>query len=72
MEYFGSVALLVVVSSPVLADLPKIIGPSLFPCMMTFVVPIFDDVPFCLPLNSCRYMPPVGLVDLCGRIVQQS
>jgi hypothetical protein len=43
MEYFRSVVLLVVpVSSslPALADLPKIIGPSLFPCMTTYFVPI--------------------------------
>jgi hypothetical protein len=43
MEYFGSAALLVApVSSPlpVLDDLPKIIDPSLFPCMTTYVVPI--------------------------------
>jgi hypothetical protein len=42
MEYFGSVVLMVDVSSflVVLADSPKIIGPSLSSCMMTSAVPI--------------------------------
>jgi hypothetical protein len=41
MEYFGSVVLMAVVSPLlVLADLPKIIGPSLFPCLTISVVPI--------------------------------
>jgi hypothetical protein len=42
MEYFGSAVLMAAMSSslPVLADLPKIIGPSLFSCMTTSVVPI--------------------------------
>jgi hypothetical protein len=42
MEYFGSAILMAVVSSFlfVLVDSPKIIGPSLFSCMMTSVVPI--------------------------------
>ena len=42
MEYFGSAVLMVVVSSflVVLADSPKIIGPSLSSCMMTSTVPI--------------------------------
>jgi hypothetical protein len=42
MEYFGSAVLMVVVSSflVVLADLPKIIGPSLSFCITTSVVPI--------------------------------
>jgi hypothetical protein len=48
MEYFGSAASLAVVSSflPVLADLPKTIGPSLFPCMKISVVPILMMSPF--------------------------
>jgi hypothetical protein len=42
MEYFGSAILKVVVSSVlfVLADSPKIIGPSLSFCMTTSAVPI--------------------------------
>jgi hypothetical protein len=42
MEYFGSAVLMVVVSSLllVLADSPKIIGPSLSSCMATSAVPI--------------------------------
>jgi hypothetical protein len=32
----------------------------------------FDGVLFCHSLNCCRYMPPAGLVGLCGRVVQQS
>jgi hypothetical protein len=42
MEYFGSAILKAVVSSVlfVLADSPKIIGPSLSFCMTTSVVPI--------------------------------
>jgi hypothetical protein len=52
MEYFGSAILLAVVSSssPILADLPKMIGPSLFPCMTTFVVPILMMAPFVILL----------------------
>jgi hypothetical protein len=42
MEYFGSAILMVAVSSflVVLADSPKIIGPSLFSCIMISAVPI--------------------------------
>jgi hypothetical protein len=42
MEYFGSAILMVVVSSFlfVLADSPKIIGPSLFSCTTTSAIPI--------------------------------
>jgi hypothetical protein len=32
----------------------------------------FDDVPNCCSLGGCRYMPLVGLVGLCGRVVRQS
>jgi hypothetical protein len=42
MEYFGSAVLMVAISSflVMLADSPKIIGPSLSSCMMTSAVPI--------------------------------
>jgi hypothetical protein len=42
MDYFGSAILMLAVSSflVVLADSPKIIGPSLSSCMMTSAVPI--------------------------------
>jgi hypothetical protein len=42
MEYLGSAVLMAVVSSflVVLANSPKIIGPSLFSCMTTSIVPI--------------------------------
>jgi hypothetical protein len=41
MEYFGSAVLMIAVSFlVVLADSPKIIGPSLSPCMTTSAVPI--------------------------------
>jgi hypothetical protein len=49
MEYFGSAILLdvpVSCSLPVLADLPKVISPSLFPYMTTSVVPILMISPF--------------------------
>ena len=56
MEYFGSAVLMAVMSSSlsVLVDLPKIIGPSLFPDMTTFVVTILMMSPF-----------GVLLVDVC-------
>jgi hypothetical protein len=59
MEYFGSVVLMVVVSSfwGVLADSSKIIGPSLSSFMMTSVVPILMISFFC-SFGHCRYMPP--------------
>jgi hypothetical protein len=61
MEYFGLVVLLTVVSSflLVLADSPKIIGPSLFSCTTTFDVPILMTSPFVVLLE-------VGLAGLCG------
>jgi hypothetical protein len=42
MKYFGSAVLMAAMSPSllVLADLPKIMGPSLFSCMTTFVIPI--------------------------------
>jgi hypothetical protein len=74
MEYFGSAILLIAVSSFlfVLADLPKIIGPSLFCCMMTFVVPISMTSPFIVLLEVVAICPPAGLVSLWGRVVRQS
>jgi hypothetical protein len=59
MEYFGSAVLLAdVSSSPVLADLPKIIDPSIFSSMTTSVVPNLMMSPFCHLLGGYRYMPP--------------
>jgi hypothetical protein len=54
MEYFGSTILLTVISSflLVLADSPKIIGPSLFSCATTFVVPILMMSPFVVLLEA--------------------
>jgi hypothetical protein len=59
MEYFGSVVLLAVISSfsPILADLPKIIGPSLFPCMTASVVPILMMSPFVVLLVAIGIRP---------------
>jgi hypothetical protein len=66
MEYFGSAILMAVVSSVlfVLADSPKIIGPSLSSCMTTSDVPILMMSFFCRSFSCCRYMPPAGLVGL--------
>jgi hypothetical protein len=63
MEYFESVVLLTVVSSFlfVLADLPKIIGPSLFCCTMTSVVPISMMSPFIVLLEVVAIYPPAEL-----------
>jgi hypothetical protein len=73
MEYFGSVVLLTVV-------------PSFFACHGRFTknhrpfiiflydgicCSYFDDVSFCRPVGGCSYMPPAGLVGLCGRVVRQ-
>jgi hypothetical protein len=66
MEYFGSAILVV------LADSPKIIGPSLFSCMTTSVVPILMMSFFVVLLVVVGICPPAGLVGLCGRVVQQS
>jgi hypothetical protein len=59
MEYFGSAVLLADVSSslPVLTDLPKIIGPSLFPCMTTSGVPILMMSPFVVLLVAVDICP---------------
>jgi hypothetical protein len=55
-----------------LVDLPKIIGPSLFPCMTTSVVPIFMISPFVVLLALVGIFspcPPAGLVGLYGQVV---
>jgi hypothetical protein len=74
MEYFESAVLLTVVSSFlfVLADLPKIIGPSLFCCTMTSIVHISMTSPFIVLLEAIAIYPPTGLVSLWGRVVRQS
>jgi hypothetical protein len=74
MEYFGSAVLLIVVSSflLMLADSLKIIGPSLFSCMITSVVPILMTSPFVVLLEVVAICPPTRLVGLCGRVVRQS
>jgi hypothetical protein len=74
MEYFGSVVLTSVVSSLllVLADSPKIIGPSLSFCTTTSVVPILIMSFFVLLLVAIDICPPVGLVGLCDQVVRQS
>jgi hypothetical protein len=58
MEYFGSVVLMAVVSFYllVLADLPKIIGPSLFPCITTPAIPI---------LMMSLFVVLLAAVDIC-------
>jgi hypothetical protein len=69
MEYFGSAVLLAAVSSsPVLADLPKIIDPSIFSCMTTSVVPNLMMSPFVILLVAAGTCPPVRSVDHCGRV----
>jgi hypothetical protein len=59
MEYFGSAILLTVVPSFlfVLADSPKIIGPSLFCCTTTSVVPILMMSPFFVLLEVVAVCP---------------
>jgi hypothetical protein len=59
MEYFGLTVLLTVVSSFlfVLVDSPKIIGPSLFSCMTTSVVPILMTSPFVVLLEVVAICP---------------
>jgi hypothetical protein len=66
MEYFGLAFLMVVVSSflVVLADSPKIIGASLFSCMMTSTIPILMMYFFVVLLVAAGICPPTGLVDL--------
>jgi hypothetical protein len=66
MDYFGLFALLVALVSsslPVLVDLPKIIGPSLFPCMTTFVVPILMISPFVILLVAVEFPLYASLSD---------
>jgi drug/metabolite transporter superfamily protein YnfA len=74
MEYFEWAVLLTAVSSFlfVLADLPEIIGPSLFCCTITSVVPISMMSPFIVLLEAVAIYPPTGLVSLWGRVVRQS
>jgi hypothetical protein len=62
MEYFGSATLLAVMSSfsTVLDDLQKIIGPSLFSCMTTSVVPILMTSPFVVLLEVVDICPLPG------------
>jgi hypothetical protein len=74
MEYFGSAVLMAIVSPYllVLADLPKIIGPSLFHCITTSVVPILMMSLFVVLLVAIGICPSIGLVGLCGRVVRQS
>jgi hypothetical protein len=74
IEYFGSVVLLTAVSSFlfVLANSPKILGPSLFCCTTTFVVTILMTSSFIVLLEAVAICPPVELVSLWGRVVQQS
>jgi hypothetical protein len=68
LEYFGSVVLLTAVSSflLVLADSPKIIGPS------TSVVPILMTYPFVVLLEFVVVCPPAELIGLCVQLVRQS
>jgi hypothetical protein len=74
MEYFGSAILLTVIPSflLVLANSPKIIGPSLFSYMTTSVVPILMASPFVVLLEVVSICPPARLVGLCSRVVRQS
>jgi hypothetical protein len=66
MEYFESAVLLTVVSSFlfVLADLPEIIGPSLFCCTITSVVPTSMTSPFIVGGRS--YIPPCWISQPLG------
>jgi hypothetical protein len=52
----------------VLAGSPKIIGPSLFSCMTTSVVPILMMSFFIVLSVVVGICPPAGLVSLCGRV----
>jgi hypothetical protein len=60
MEYFGSAVLMVAVYSflVVLADSPKIIGPSLSFCITISAVPILIMSFFCRSFSCRRHMPP--------------
>jgi hypothetical protein len=74
MEYLGSTILMASASYFlfVLVDSPKIIGPSLFSCMTTSVVPILMMSFFVVLLVVVGMCPPARLVGLCGRVVQHS
>jgi hypothetical protein len=64
MEYFGSTVLTSTISSLllVLADSPKIIGPSLSFCTTTSAVPILIMSFFVVLLVAVDICPPAGLV----------
>jgi hypothetical protein len=75
MEYFGSAVFLAPVSSSlhVLADLLKIISPSLIPCMTTSALPILMMSPFVVlfvGVDISCLCPPTGLVGLYDRVVR--
>jgi hypothetical protein len=74
MEYFGSAVLMVGVSSflVVLADSPKIIGPSLSFCITTSDVPILIMSFFVVLSVAAGQCPSAELVGLGGRVVRQS
>jgi hypothetical protein len=74
MEYFGLAVLLTAISSFlfVLANSPKIIGPSLFCCTTTSVVPILMAPPFIVLLEVVAICRFAGLVSLWGRVARQS
>jgi hypothetical protein len=66
MEYFGLSVLLVAsvfLTLSVLANLPKIIGPSLFPYMTTSVVPILTISLFVVLLALMDILSPCPLLD---------
>jgi hypothetical protein len=66
MEYFGSAILMAVVAYVlfVLADSPKIIGPSFYFCMTTSAVPILIMSFFVVLSVAVGICPPAGLVGL--------
>jgi hypothetical protein len=77
MEYFGSTIFMAAVSPSllVLAALPKIIGPLLFPYITTSTVPILMMSLFVVLLVAIGIVgicPPTELVGLCIRVVRQS
>jgi hypothetical protein len=74
MEYFGSAGLLTVVSSFlfVLADSPKILGPLLFCCTTTSIIPILMTSYFIVLLEAVVICILAGFVSLWGRVVRQS
>jgi hypothetical protein len=73
MEYFGSIVLLVgIMSFPLssLVDLPKIISPSLFPCMTISVMPILMISPFIFLLALVDNFSPCPLLDCSAFVVE--